>query len=218
MIERIDLQLIRMIAHAKSLLERDLGLRIEDQVTMWGFSASGDFVDRFCMLHPEKVKAAVTGGCHVMLPLSEYNGENLPYPIGLYDYQKITGREFDADAFSKIDRFIFRGDRDKIGWITSNGKKTPTEDYYRLHWVPLFEKDKKRPVTVDGNITEAEEEQIRYRIFGNEASYYQHFLKTKALCENMGFKRQRYRVYHETGHQITDEINDDYEEIFGERA
>ena len=56
---RIDIQLVNMI---KDVLEYlDSRFELSDKVLLAGASASGDFVSRFTVLHPEIVQAMVTG-------------------------------------------------------------------------------------------------------------------------------------------------------------
>jgi hypothetical protein len=107
---RLDLQLLAMIADARSRL-RHYGLRTEEQVLMTGFSASGSFVNRFTMMHPGRVQAAATGGLNglVMLPLTELDGVRLPVPLGLADLRELTGLRFRSDAWRNVPQFIHMG-------------------------------------------------------------------------------------------------------------
>ena len=78
---------------------------------MWGFSASGSFVNRFVFLHPERVLAAAYGspGGWAIAPLSSYKGTRLRYPIGVADLDQLTGRPFDLAAVAKVPQFLFMG-------------------------------------------------------------------------------------------------------------
>ena len=55
-LRRIDLQLAAMIGHAQEVLT-DNGALVKDRVLMYGFSASGNFTNRFAALHPTMVRA-----------------------------------------------------------------------------------------------------------------------------------------------------------------
>ena len=57
---RIDLQLIAMINDARSILS-SYDIEVDSKVFMAGVSASGSFVSRFTMLHPDMIKAASIG-------------------------------------------------------------------------------------------------------------------------------------------------------------
>ena len=81
-LERIDLQLIAMIEHARAMLmERDL--QVQDRILMDGFSASGTFVNRFAALHPQFVRAVAAGAVNGLpiFPLAELTEQNYPTPL-----------------------------------------------------------------------------------------------------------------------------------------
>ena len=59
-IERIDLQLIAMVDDARRRLGED-GCAVDERIAMWGFSASAMFVNRFVVLHPDRVRVAAIG-------------------------------------------------------------------------------------------------------------------------------------------------------------
>jgi hypothetical protein len=61
-LKRIDLQLLAMIDDARIYLARQHGIALEKQVFLSGFSASGTFVNRFTVLHPDRVCAVACGG------------------------------------------------------------------------------------------------------------------------------------------------------------
>ena len=80
-LERIDKQLVAMIDDARGRLAKD-GLHVDRKVLLWGFSASGSFVNRFVMLHPVGVKAAAIGapGGWMTVPTESSKYGNLPFP------------------------------------------------------------------------------------------------------------------------------------------
>ncbi len=110
---RIDLQLIEMVKDARAKLKA-LNIDTYEKVLMSGFSASGTFVGRFSLLHPEIVKAFVAGasGAIPTLPIKEYQGHKLPYPIGIHGVKKLTGEEINVDEFKKIPCIYYIGSRD----------------------------------------------------------------------------------------------------------
>ena len=112
-LRRIDLQLTAMIQHAQELL-RTSGFQIHAKVFMHGFSASAKFCNRYCYLHPEMVKAAAAGGVNGLptLPVREWNGYELPFPIGLAGIEKFTGKPFDEKAFRQVAQYIYMGSSD----------------------------------------------------------------------------------------------------------
>jgi hypothetical protein len=95
---RLDLQLIAMIEDAINRLnEREIDF--EETILMWGSSASGMFANRFTALHPERVKAAAIGapGGWPIVPVAEYEGVELNYPIGIADLFQLVGYSFDRN-------------------------------------------------------------------------------------------------------------------------
>lgn len=113
-LKRIDLQLLAMIDDARTYLARQHGIALEKQVFLSGFSASGTFVNRFTVLHPDRVRAVACGGVNSIpiLPVQTYRGRSLPYHIGISDLEKITGRPFDHEAWQDTAQYIYMGELD----------------------------------------------------------------------------------------------------------
>lgn len=112
-LERIDLQLIAMVSDAQNKLSK-LGYETEPQILMVGFSASGTFVNRFTLIHPDKVRAAAAGGLNgiLMLPEERIDGEKLNYPLGTNDFQALFNRKFDSVSFMSTPQYLFMGKSD----------------------------------------------------------------------------------------------------------
>ncbi len=112
-LRRLDIQLIAMIDDATRRLRAE-GRRVEDKVLMAGFSASGMFVNRFVMLHPERVRAAAIGspGGWPIAPAERWNDEPLTYPVGIADVADLAGQQVDLSEVGKVPMFFFIGDRD----------------------------------------------------------------------------------------------------------
>lgn len=111
---RLDEQLVAMFNHAVGYLNK-YGHNVEtDKMFLCGYSASGTFTDRFAAFQPDKVKAVASGGTldDMILPLSQYEGENLIFPIGTYDYKEIVGRDFDLYKHNSVARLIYMGKDD----------------------------------------------------------------------------------------------------------
>ena len=85
-LERIDLQLIAMIDHARSELTK-LGIETDEQVLIQEFSASGMFASRFTALQ-------------------------LPYPAGIFDIESLTDAPFDSATYNTIPQLIYMGSAD----------------------------------------------------------------------------------------------------------
>jgi pimeloyl-ACP methyl ester carboxylesterase len=110
---RVDLQLIAMIEHARDRLAAQ-GREMQPRVLITGFSASGMFVNRFAVLHPQRVLAAavVSPGGWPLAPVISARGQTLPYPVGIADVEPLTGAPIDLDELRRV-RFVFAlGDAD----------------------------------------------------------------------------------------------------------
>jgi len=59
-LERVDLQLLRMGEHAREKLAAE-DYPVDDGIMLNGFSASGNFADRFTVLHPDEVVSVTAG-------------------------------------------------------------------------------------------------------------------------------------------------------------
>jgi len=112
-IKRLDLQLLAMIDHASNIL-REKGLTIDKKILLFGFSASGMFVNRFSFLHPDRVLAVACGspGGWPIIPVGDYNGQTMQYPIGVADITSFTGTIFDLDDVRRVPMFLFLGSED----------------------------------------------------------------------------------------------------------
>ncbi len=112
-LKRIDLQLIAMIEDAKNRLN-NREINLQDKILLYGFSASGNFTNRFTALYPKMVKATVSGGvnCMPILPVEYLNKTKLIYHIGVAELKKLIGKEFDLDSYQKVPQYIFMGELD----------------------------------------------------------------------------------------------------------
>ncbi len=112
-LKRVDLQLIAMIKDAQFRL-RDQQVKVKDKVIMDGYSASGNFTNRFVALHPEYIEAVSTGGVNSMpiIPLKSLNNEMLPFHVGIGDLKERTGDAFKMELYKKVDQYIYMGDLD----------------------------------------------------------------------------------------------------------
>lgn len=96
----VDLQLIAMFQDIKNRFA-GAGINLCDKFIVKGFSAGGRFADRFTLLHPRYVLAALGGGNKhsFTLPLRAYQNETLLWPNGIgnadftedFDYECYKG-------------------------------------------------------------------------------------------------------------------------------
>lgn len=136
-LERIDNQLLRMIDDAQDRLASN-SHPVREEFMMNGFSASGNFVDRFTMLHPERVLSVTAGGVNGMniLPRKEAKGHTLNYHVGIADVEEITGISVDFEALDAVNQFYYMGaedDNDTIGyenaWTSDELEQTALDVY-----------------------------------------------------------------------------------------
>jgi hypothetical protein len=109
----LDLQLIAMIDDARARLAEQ-GYEVGQRALFTGFSASGTFINRFVMMHPDRVLAAAAGGLNgiVMLPVPEIDGHRLPYPLGTDNLEQLTGAAFDLEAVNAVPQLYYMGAKD----------------------------------------------------------------------------------------------------------
>jgi hypothetical protein len=112
-LKRLDLQLLAMISQAKKELANHF-VKIKEKVILTGFSASGSLANRFSMLHPTSLQLVVAGGLNgiLMLPVGKVAKEKLNYPLGVNDFRKVTGKDFDKLKWAAIPQFLFMGKND----------------------------------------------------------------------------------------------------------
>ena len=170
------------------------------------------------LLYPERVKAIAAGGCTHSLPFAEYGGENLPYPIGTYDYQTITGHAFDEQTFSAIPRYLYKGDHDPGGTETVDGITYPASEYFELFIKTDLEarvEASPSPIVRDANMTYAEEEAIKYRIY-HGAVFVEEFKAVRGIYADAGLVNTQFKLYPGVGHEVPDEMREDVVMFLGE--
>lgn len=130
--KRLDLQLINMIRDAVIFVQENTGILLDSRILMAGASASGDFVARFTIMHPDIVHAAVTSlnAGVPMMPVSMLDGKQIKYPFGIHNIRNMTGEDFDEESFKNVRILSMNGelDEDLTGYLTGNNIKPYTRD------------------------------------------------------------------------------------------
>lgn len=192
-LERIDLQLLRMVADARSRLS-DQGVPTMDRFIANGFSAAGKFVSRFSALHPETLISVSAGGLDgtIILPLEEaeipvpwIDRAELNYPVGIANLESLTGKPFDLDAFCDVHQFLYLGADDENDTLL-----------YPDAW------------------TEPEIRGIAITVYGEDI-HEERFPYCKAVYDEVGAAAV-FRRYKDTGHDPTPAMDDVVE--FHERS
>ncbi|WP_161605569.1 PKD domain-containing protein [Natronorubrum sulfidifaciens] len=177
-LERVDLQLLSMVEHAQDRLT-DQGYPVADGIMLNGFSASGNFVDRFTMLHPDRVLSVTAGGLNGMaiLPLEEAEGHTLPYHVGIADVAELTDEPVDLDALDEVNQFLYMGAED-------NNDTIPYSDAW----------------------TDDELRQIALEVYGDDMIE-ERFPRCQEAYQEAGVEAQ-FRVYEDAGHTPQPAIDD----------
>lgn len=180
-LKRLDLQLLNMI---KSANKKFFGKDNIPKMFMIGFSASGMFVNRFAMIHPEQVSAVAIGspGGMPMMPVKEFEGNKLRFPIGLADFEELFGKEFDKEAYSKIPQFFFLGDKDKNDSVT-----------YRDSF-------------------DEQDEKLIFEVFGNTLQKRWKICEDVYKDENL--LNAEFRMYRNIGHNVSRQMQKDIKMFF----
>lgn len=212
--QRVDLQLLAMVDDARlRLAERHI--QIDPRFLLWGFSASGTFSDRFSLLHADRLVAVASAGSH-SLPFATYAGENLPYPVGTYDYEAITGVPFDMDAFTALPRFLYQGDQDHGGYFTSNGTRYLADEYFDLFTRPEVEArlaSAPTPLITGSEMSREDEDLLKYRIYQG-AVFVDEFSAIRQIYAEAGLEQTQFKLYPGVEHEITTEMRNDVREFF----
>lgn len=110
------------IDDAKLQIEQITGKKVQDKIFLSGYSASGVFAQRFALVYPEIINRALIGGAAGTIPVPT---KKLKYPIGIQDYKTLFGKEFDSEAYKKIQFAYYVGEREgaKAGNYDINGDK-----------------------------------------------------------------------------------------------
>jgi predicted esterase len=139
---RVDLQLLKMIDAAKNVVSQKESKSLEDKVFLFGFSASAMFVNRFTFIHPERIAAAALGapGGWPIAPVKKYKRQNLKYPVGIYDLDKLAGSTIDLKKISSVPMFLFLGERDE------NDSVIYRDSYSKENETQIFSLFGKKPV------------------------------------------------------------------------
>ncbi len=113
-IQRLDLQLLAIFEDARERLSAK-DIETADTMLIAGFSSSASFASRFTILHPDRVRAMAAGapGGWPIVPVKEYDGKKLRFPIGLYGLEDFLGREIDLNELRNTPLFFFMGAEDQ---------------------------------------------------------------------------------------------------------
>jgi len=111
--QRPDLKVNLMIDSLISTL-RSAGYKVHDKVFVSGFSAGAMFAQRYCLLHPDRVRGIAGGQCggSLTVPGTNYNGVDMNWPVGVNNFRSLVGYDFNTSYYQQIPQFIYIGDQD----------------------------------------------------------------------------------------------------------
>jgi hypothetical protein len=179
--ERIDLQLLNMVDDTRTRLAVD-EIELPEEVMLNGFSASGNFVNNFAVLHPERVASVTAGAINGMatLPREQAVGRTVNYQIGVADLRGLTGSSFDEQAWREVPQFCYMGE----------DERPPNDDTlpYRDVW-------------------SEEQAQLARHVYGDDMQS-ERMVYSDAVYHDADAPG-RFEVYDNTGHSYSDQsVND----------
>lgn len=109
---RPDLKFIAALEDLQRRLSAS-GITAAKRILLMGFSAGGGWASRFPVLHPDLVAASVVVASYVLtMPIEECAGSPQPYPLGIYDLDRLGVGQFDLDSYRGIAFLIVAGTRE----------------------------------------------------------------------------------------------------------
>jgi predicted esterase len=102
-------------------LERERGVATQERVLLFGFSRGAGVLERFALLHPERVlaTAALSSSIYTLPETSDVNGRPLAFPFGAADLASHGGHAFDARELQSIRWFV------GVGGVDNQPKDVP---------------------------------------------------------------------------------------------
>lgn len=177
-------QINNMIDYAKEYILKETSVKLKEKIICHGFSSSAKFVLRYATCFPSKVSLLIAGGFGVqnILPLEKIKiktGEyiDLPYPIGIYDIQKITGSEFDYENFKNM---------------------------YQLYFIGENETDK-NDTAFNFRNTDLDIQKIYEKVFGK--GFQLRYEKMGEIIKELGYNNIEFKKYENEGHSATPAID-----------
>ena len=114
------------IDSARLEIKEITGKNVQDRIFLSGYSASGLFAQRFALAYPEMINRALIGGAAGTIPVPT---KKLKYPIGIQDYETVFGKEFDSEAYKRIQFAYYVGEKEaaKAGEYDINGDRIKSD-------------------------------------------------------------------------------------------
>lgn len=136
---RVDEQIVRMITKTKNMVLNEFGINLDNKIFLNGYSSSGVFAQRFSLLYPEVIDAVCIGGASGSIPVPS---DDLNYPLGVKDYEELTGKKFNFEQYKDIKFRYYVGEYETVKKSNSrcdeDGRNAPMHDMsYFARSVPV---------------------------------------------------------------------------------
>lgn len=126
---RIDNQVLRIIEKVREGVKEKNGQDLYEKIFLNGYSCSGVFAQRFALIHPEVIDTICIGGASGSIPIPDVTFD---YPIGVKNYKKLFGKDFNVDEYLKIRQRYYVGEFETINKVLhivdDNGNPVPMHD------------------------------------------------------------------------------------------
>lgn len=96
---RIDNQVLNIISKVKNDIKYITGKSIDDRIFMSGYYESGEFAQRFALLHPKVINSICINGGISTIPVL---AKSLNYPLGAGGLKALIGKDMDIISYYKI--------------------------------------------------------------------------------------------------------------------
>ena len=138
---RIDKQVVNIIEKAKKIFKSELEIEPNPKIYLNGYSASGCFAQRFCMLQPEIIETACIGGASGSIPVP-FNSLN--YPLGIGDIKNLTGTDFNKNSYMEIKNIYYVAENEL--YELSENRRLENGEFAPMHDMSYF--DRSVPIEV----------------------------------------------------------------------
>lgn len=124
---RIHEKTLKCIEDARKKINEITGKTVRKKIFLNGYSSSGVFAQRFALIYPEIIGRCLIGGAAGSIPVPT---KKIKYPIGIEDYKKLFGKEFNLEDYKRIKFGYYVGEKEEKddGNWNLNGEKYNKND------------------------------------------------------------------------------------------
>lgn len=168
-----------------------------------GYSYNGVCSQRLGMLIPEKIRSIITGGAisSIPIPVEEYEGQRLEYPIGFARIEKYTGRTYEEiiEDYKKIVQVYYATEQE----LKYDGRFSIDGDEVRKAdgTIPFPDKVTVSQHDISPDVVSVVKKQVE--LFGTDIN--ERVAAVKAIHEKVGTGFRKTKIYEGSDHHFTDE-------------